>query len=357
MTGTGRSNAVDVIVCGAGAIGAATAWFLAERGARVTLVERHEPAGAASGKSGGFLAADWCDGTALEALARRSFALHAELPGRVGSTWGYRRVDTLAVGSGRRTGREPAWLGPGFAALGVLGDPATTAQVDPAAFTRGLLDAALACGGRLVAGTVEGLLRDGDRRQGVIVDGRPLRADAVVLALGPWSKRAAAWLPLPRVGALAGHSLVFRPTEPLSAHALFVSDGGSDTPELFSRADGTVYLCGRSAALPLPDDPAAVRPDPRAIEALRALAVRLVPALAAAPLLAAQACHRPVTADHLPLIGRVPGLGNTYVATGHGPWGILNAPATGEALADLILDGTTRQVDLRPFAPARTSPR
>jgi glycine/D-amino acid oxidase-like deaminating enzyme len=34
-------------------------------------------------------------------------------------------------------------------------------------------------------------------------------------------------------------------------------------------------------------------------------------------------------------------------------WGILNAPATGEALAELILDGAARSTDLSPFDPAR----
>jgi glycine/D-amino acid oxidase-like deaminating enzyme len=34
-------------------------------------------------------------------------------------------------------------------------------------------------------------------------------------------------------------------------------------------------------------------------------------------------------------------------------WGILNAPATGEALTELILDGAARAVDLAPFDPAR----
>ena len=41
------------------------------------------------------------------------------------------------------------------------------------------------------------------------------------------------------------------------------------------------------------------------------------------------------------------------MATGHSVWGILNAPATGEAVAELILDGTTQVVDLSPFDPAR----
>jgi glycine/D-amino acid oxidase-like deaminating enzyme len=39
------------------------------------------------------------------------------------------------------------------------------------------------------------------------------------------------------------------------------------------------------------------------------------------------------------------------LATGHSVWGMLNAPATGEAMSELILDGAARHVDLTPFAP------
>ena len=49
----------------------------------------------------------------------------------------------------------------------------------------------------------------------------------------------------------------------------------------------------------------------------------------------------------------MPGVDGAYVATGHSVWGILNAPATGEAMAELILDGAARHVDLTPFAPDR----
>jgi glycine/D-amino acid oxidase-like deaminating enzyme len=76
-------------------------------------------------------------------------------------------------------------------------------------------------------------------------------------------------------------------------------------------------------------------------------------ALAAAPIKARQACFRPVTEDGLPLIGAVPGRRGAYVATGHSVWGILNAPATGEAMTELILDGTARHVDMAPFALGR----
>jgi glycine/D-amino acid oxidase-like deaminating enzyme len=80
---------------------------------------------------------------------------------------------------------------------------------------------------------------------------------------------------------------------------------------------------------------------------------RVSAALAAAPIERRQACYRPITDDGIPLIGRVPGVAGAYVATGHGPWGMLNAPGTGLTLTELIVDGATRRLDLRPFDPSR----
>ena len=42
--------------------------------------------------------------------------------------------------------------------------------------------------------------------------------------------------------------------------------------------------------------------------------------------------------------------------TGHSVWGILNAPATGEAMAELVADGAAHSVDLSPFDPGRAAP-
>lgn len=81
-----------VKICGGGVIGACTAYFLSRRGIDVVVVERTEVAAAASGKAGGFLALDWCTGSSLDALARRSFSLHAALPGEIAGNWGYRRM-------------------------------------------------------------------------------------------------------------------------------------------------------------------------------------------------------------------------------------------------------------------------
>ena len=85
-----------VVICGGGVIGACTAYFLARRGVEVTVVERTEVACAASGKAGGFLARDWCVGSPLDALARRSFALHAELAGELDDDWAYQRMNAYS---------------------------------------------------------------------------------------------------------------------------------------------------------------------------------------------------------------------------------------------------------------------
>jgi glycine/D-amino acid oxidase-like deaminating enzyme len=84
-------------------------------------------------------------------------------------------------------------------------------------------------------------------------------------------------------------------------------------------------------------------PDEGAHARLETLCRNISPALAAAPIKAWQACFRPVTEDGLPFIGAVPGVEGAYVATGHSVWGMLNAPATGEAMSELILDGAARR--------------
>src|SRR5437764_13779657 len=359
------SRAKRIVICGGGAIGVATAYFLSRRGAEPIVIERHEVAGCASGKSGGFLALDWCRGTALDRLARRSFALHAELADTLGNPWGHRRLETFAGwGAENDTARDAKrrpWLSDQVAITGRLGSPQTTAIVEPRGFTTGLMRAAEAQGAELRPGAVVGLMRRSNGVGGVVLDGgETVEADAVVIAMGPWSILAARWLPLPAVFGYKGHSLIFETGDSVPAEALFLEyqevSGEVLTPEVFARADGTVWACAISSSGPLPVDPAAVAPDEGAHARLEALCRAISPALAAAPIRARQACFRPITEDGLPLIGALPGIGGAYVATGHSVWGMLNAPATGEAMSELLLDGAARHVDLAPFAPGRLPP-
>ncbi len=357
---------MKVLICGGGVIDTSIAYFLSERDVEVAVIERTGVANAASGKSGGFLALDWCDGSPLAPLARRSFALHETLAQDLDRNWGYRKVETLSVVASARQDvsryrnlPSPDWLGEDAAVHSQLGTPETTAQINPAAFTNAMMATAVEGGAALVEGCVDGiaLSPDGGRVVGAIVDGVMLAGDAVVIAMGPWSMLACQWLPLPAIHGLKGHSLVFE-YEP-SPESLFVEleteAGQMTSPEINPRPNGTTYVCGLPGQDTLPIDPADVLPEPGAIETLRQMTARVSPALAVAKVLAEQSCYRPVTQDGLPLIGPVPGIAGAYVATGHSVWGMLNGPATGEAIAELIADASTT-IDLTPFDPGRLAP-
>ena len=165
---------------------------------------------------------------------------------------------------------------------------------------------------------------------------------------------------LPAVFGQRSPSVVYDTGTDVPADALFLDyhqeNGSITTVEVFPRADGSTHITAFSDIVPLPLDPASVTANPNAIDRLQAICERLSPAFRLERIVARQACFRPVTQDGLPLIGKVPHLDGAYVATGHNVWGILNAPATGEALAELIADGTPCSTDLTPFDPARLQP-
>lgn len=193
--------------------------------------------------------------------------------------------------------------------------------------------------------------------RGVKVDGDVIEADAVVVAMGPWSLLAAEWMSLPAVFGQRSPSLVYDTGADVPPHALFLDyedeTGDMISVEVFPRSDGSTHITALSDVVPLPTDPAAVKPDSEAIGRLQAIAERLSPIFRPERIIARQACFRPVTQDGLPLIGKVPRSDGLYVATGHNVWGILNSPATGEAIAELIAEGAAQSIDLAPFDPMR----
>ena len=58
---------------------------------------------------------------------------------------------------------------------------------------------------------------------GVVVDGEEIAADAVVIAMGPWSGQAAKWLPIPSITGQKYASIVLRPEQEITNHMLFLS--------------------------------------------------------------------------------------------------------------------------------------
>uniref|UniRef100_A0A1J3EHY1 Putative oxidoreductase C1F5.03c n=1 Tax=Noccaea caerulescens TaxID=107243 RepID=A0A1J3EHY1_NOCCA len=364
-----------VVVCGGGVIGVCTAYFLAKKGIAVTLVEKSAVACAASSKAGGFLAFDWCDGSPVAPLARASFNLHRSLADELNGieSYGYRPLTTLSLTvteSNPKSGGSglPAWIDGPAKSPSTIGTTQTTAQVHPQLFTRTLLSTATEkYGVEVVIGKLEEVRVELERVDSVLLEGgRVIDADSVVLAMGPWSGKFEMLSSIFRVIGTKAHSIVLEPKEPnaITPHALFLtyhpSHGGEALdPEVYPRPTGEVYLCGMSSQEEVPDDPDQIRCNPESIEVLKRVAKTVSSYLDEenARVKAEQACFLPSTEDGIPVIGEIPGIKGCYVATGHSCWGILNGPATGAALAELIVDGVATSVDLSRFSPSRFTKR
>ena len=349
-----------VLVVGAGVMGAATAYYLTRLSeeVRVTMVEGAGVAAAASGKAGGFLAKDWNDGGAVGALARKSFDLHQELARELDLKGSYRRLTCASVAIGdlpaNRAPAQKKLEGVEWArgiASAPMGDETTVAQVHPKVLTEALVDAAVATGrASLVIGKCERATGSG----ATLDDGRELDADAVVVACGPWSGRV---LPPPftadDVLGVKYHAVCLRtPQEEVFSQAVFYQGGGD--VEVYPRPDGDNYCCA------FPDPAVTVTEEPGAVEVRDDAVQRIVDATRGASAVfrdasvsSASACHLPVVSRNggaAPWIGAVPGHPGLWVITGHSCWGILNAPASGLALAQSLLS-VAPCVDLSPFAP------
>ena len=257
-----------VLICGGGVIGASIAYFLSRRGvagdrssSAPASPARRPASPAASWRSTGATAVRW------QALARRSFALHAE-PRR-----GARRrlglspprppmAATPARAADARRRRDARRLAVGGVVVDRrLGSTDTTAQVHPGAFTAAMMRAAQAQGAELRHRRGHGRRgragrRRVARRRGRRRDRRGRRGGhrhgAVVDA-------GARWLPLPAVFGLKGHSLVFETGAAMPARGALPRIPGGERRHAVARgvpARRRHHLCLRH----LQRKPAAGRP-------------------------------------------------------------------------------------------------
>ncbi|OGL10825.1 MAG: hypothetical protein A3I17_01525 [Candidatus Rokubacteria bacterium RIFCSPLOWO2_02_FULL_72_37] len=82
-------------------------------------------------------------------------------------------------------------------------------------------------------------------------------------------------------------------------------------------------------------------------------AARRVPPLAEARVMRAYAGVRDLTPDYHGILSEAPGLAGFYVACGFSGHGFMHAPAIGLLMAELILDGRARSMDVAPMALGR----
>ncbi|KAB1662365.1 FAD-binding oxidoreductase [Pseudoclavibacter chungangensis] len=379
-------DGADVIVVGAGIVGAACALALADRGVRVTLLDRGTAGGGTTSHGeGNLLVSDKGPGAEL-VLAQRSAELWPDLGARAADELGPdfpsieydpkgglvvattraghealerfaagqrgAGVDARPVDHARIRALEP-WLTPEV--TGAVWYP-EDAQVQPAIATDALVALARRAGVRLVEGCeVQGaIVRTDGRLGGVRTSRGGFRADAVVVAAGPWSGTVAASLgaPIP-VAPRRGVVLVTARMPKRVHHKVYDADyvgavGSGDatlqTSSVVESTESGTVLIGSSREQIGFDD----RMRPAVLSQVAAKALRLFPFLATTAVMRSYSGFRPFMPDHLPVIGPDPRLDGLWHATGHEGAGIGLCLATGELLAERMT-GTTPTTDPAPF--------
>jgi glycine oxidase len=353
------SRRPDVVVVGAGAIGAACAYELAAAGARVTVIERVEPAAEASGASAGMLSAftgeragpagelhrasrDLYEPLARALLDESGIDIRHERGGHLELCMGeddVRRARKLAADHARDperieflTAEEVRELEPEVTreARGGLFLPRNE-WVNANSLVAALVRAATIRGARFLLGQpVEALLLSAGRVTGVHARGiGTVEAGAVVLAAGAWASQIAGVPPELGLRPVKGQMLAL-----------------SNDPPHISRAvvRDEIYLVPRSTGeclvgATVEDGVADRTVTPAALHWLITEALLTVPALGRAPFLRAWAGLRPASSDGLPVVGPWPDLPGLLVAVGHFRSGILLTPVTAQIIRDWILKG------------------
>ena len=363
----------DVVIVGGGIIGCASAYYLSKAGASVTLLERDEVAGAASGAAAGILVSppEALPSATFGDLCRAGVDAYPSLVDALRDETG---IDVQYLDSGILL---PAWSEQWAQALRALArwsasggglnlewvegsplrmlEPALADSVLGAAYSPhghhvnpGLLTQALA---RAAAGrgavvrqatAIVGFLRDGDRVAAVRTsNGDTIAADHIVLAAGPWTRPLARRLGVDvPTRPMRGQMLAYRST---AVRHIVWGENGYLVPKAggFLFAGATVEDVGFRPGTTL-----------QGLAQVRRMALAIAPALRYPEVASDWAGLRPGSPDGHPIIGRLPGIDNVFVATGHFRNGILLGAITGRLIAQLVTQGRT-ELPLEPFSPSR----
>jgi glycine/D-amino acid oxidase-like deaminating enzyme len=375
----------DVLIIGGGIVGAASAYHLARRGVSVTLLEANRLAYGATGRNLGYI---WVHtrrrGPELELVMNLRRELE-ELPGLFDDDFGLRTEGGLLY---VHTEEQLATLGEfvtqrqadGVDIRLIDGDEARSiapilpdtvigasycpldAQMDSTRYVRGFAAAATRAGARILEDTaVSALERDGSRIARVVTDNETFTPGRVVVAAGAWTpellRQVGADIPIHPMRlqivqttpmerllgpVLYGPAAVkqyrifrelpsFRPEH--WANAAESRHGKALLEAVCQRADGS-YLLGCAM-----DYPGFVwEPDLAGVALVSESLPATMPALRSARFARAWAGVLPFTTDNLPIVDRLPGFDDAYIAAGH-VFGNGAGPTTGRLIADLICDG------------------
>lgn len=367
----------EVVIIGAGIVGASVAFHLAERGVDTVVVDREGPAAGSTARSGALIRTHYA--TALEAdLAWESLTDYFEpWVDRVGGGCGFTQTgfaflagdedakslesntamlkEQVGIDTEMISPEELQEIDPELETNGVTvaAYEPRSGYADPSATTVTLLRAAQNRGARFQKRRVISLLEQRGTITGIETDYGVLEAQAVVLAAGAWSVPIAAsvGLDLPIRSARVQVALFERPYT-LPTH-LTLLDAASHA---YSRptADRCTLVGSRTADRQWLQNPDKCNPDPDP-EFIKQAAERIaqrIPKLKGAPYRVGRAGVLDMTPDNRPILGPE-GPEGLYLAVGWSGAGFKKAPAVGAELARWVHEGTPKRKELSDYGLKR----
>ena len=360
----------DVVVIGAGAIGASIAYQLGRRGARDVLVLERDSVGAGStSKAAGGIRVQFATRVEIE-FSQRGIAFFQRFEDEMGVPCDFHQEGYLFVVTDEPTlarfranvalqqslGADVRVIAPDDAralvpslnvddALAAVWGP-RDGYASPNDVVQAYAARARAHRVRIVEGTpVTGIRLEGGRVVAVETPAGVVATRRVVNAAGPWA---------PLVGRMAGLDL---PVDPRRRH-IFVTDAfdGVRHPLPLVTDCGSGFYCRseQGAVLMSPGDIGTstayeAQVDWSVLETAVEKAVHRIPALEGAQVRHAWAGLRPLTPDGRAILDWAPGVEGLFLAVGFCGHGFQHSPAVGEVVASLLLDGRCDQdlTDLR----------
>ena len=368
----------DAVIIGGGAIGASVLYHLTKLGLRnVVLLEKGELCSGSSGDSAAIVRQHYSNEVSIR-LVQKSLELFQGFSDALGADvftatgWLFlcppeacqlfeanmARLRRLGVRTWKVSVAEAAGMLPGLNpdGIGCVAYEPDSGYADPRAMVRGLVDMAVQGGVEVRTHTpATGLRQEGGKVAAVITPSGEISTRVVVNAAGPWAGEVARWagLELP-LEISREQDIVVRPPADAAPLRLAISNM-VDRTYLRPLPDGSILVGTGHPKENEPADPNDYLREacPEFIEDASRLLAHRFPAYNGSDLVASWAGLYTITPDWSMIVDRAPGLDGLYLAVGGSGHSFKLAPAIGQCLAELIVHGEARTVDIKPLRATR----